>query len=151
MRRAERAGDRWSGQIALPGGFFQPADGHLLATARREAEEELGLDLTGDGQLLGALSLRAPVRQSPDPVAVLPLVFWSPTPPATRLSAEAVEAFWLPLGAVQRGERDSRYVLQLPDRIEEFPAWTAGPHRIWGLTLRILSELLEHLRALDRP
>jgi 8-oxo-dGTP pyrophosphatase MutT (NUDIX family) len=148
MRRAERVGDRWSGQISLPGGFHQPADVDLLATALRETREELGIELSRDGRLLGALEIRAPVRQVESPVSVLPLVFWADTPPAAVLSEEAVEAFWLPLGSVRRGERNSTYRLVLPGRVEQHPAWTNGPHLIWGLTYRILSELLERLTEL---
>ena len=37
MRRAQREGDRWSGQIGLPGGHAEDFDEDLVATARRES------------------------------------------------------------------------------------------------------------------
>ena len=44
MKRAEREGDRWSGQIGLPGGHEEEADQDLVETARRESREEVGVD-----------------------------------------------------------------------------------------------------------
>src|SRR5512138_157863 len=46
IRRAERPGDPWSGHMALPGGRRESGDADLVATAIREAAEELGLALT---------------------------------------------------------------------------------------------------------
>src|SRR5439155_1604605 len=46
IHRAERAGDPWSGQVALPGGRHEPSDPDLLATAIRETLEETGVDLS---------------------------------------------------------------------------------------------------------
>src|SRR3954462_3287692 len=54
MKRTEREGDPWSGHISLPGGGHHPTDGDLLATAIRETQEELGIDLAG-ARLLGNL------------------------------------------------------------------------------------------------
>src|SRR5438034_7728173 len=43
FRRTERVA-RHQGQIALPGGAREPDDASLLATAQREAWEELGIE-----------------------------------------------------------------------------------------------------------
>ncbi|KAJ9504323.1 hypothetical protein H2202_000379 [Exophiala xenobiotica] len=45
IKRAGRAGDRWSGHTALPGGKRDPEDADDLAAAIRETREEIGLDL----------------------------------------------------------------------------------------------------------
>ena len=55
IHRAHRRGDPWSGHMALPGGRQDAADRDLLATAVREAREEVGVDLAHHGDLLGAL------------------------------------------------------------------------------------------------
>src|SRR6478752_6570976 len=54
IRRAERAGDPWSGHMALPGGRREPEDADLVETARRETFEEVGLQLARS-DLLGGL------------------------------------------------------------------------------------------------
>lgn len=52
IKRAGRAGDRWSGHVALPGGKRDPQDADDLAAAIRETKEEVGLDLTAKGCFL---------------------------------------------------------------------------------------------------
>lgn len=49
IKRAGRAGDKWSGHTALPGGKRDPKDADDLAAAIRETKEEVGLDLTCRG------------------------------------------------------------------------------------------------------
>jgi hypothetical protein len=49
IKRAGRAGDRWSGHTALPGGKRDSTDADDLAAAIRETKEEVGLDLTRKG------------------------------------------------------------------------------------------------------
>src|SRR5210317_505469 len=45
--------DSHSGQISLPGGRYEAADGNMETTALREASEEVGLN-TNDTLMLGA-------------------------------------------------------------------------------------------------
>src|SRR5437773_12213405 len=74
IKRAVRAGDPWSGQIAFPGGRREPTDADLLATAIRETHEEVGVELTG-AMLLGALDDLQPRTPTLPPVIVRPFVF----------------------------------------------------------------------------
>jgi 8-oxo-dGTP pyrophosphatase MutT (NUDIX family) len=46
IRRAITPTDRWSGQMAFPGGRREAFDADDFATALREVQEEIGLDLT---------------------------------------------------------------------------------------------------------
>ena len=48
IKRASRPGDRWTGHVALPGGKRDPEDVDDRAAAIREADEEIGWDLTTD-------------------------------------------------------------------------------------------------------
>ncbi|HEU5170288.1 MAG TPA: NUDIX domain-containing protein, partial [Gemmatimonadales bacterium] len=74
IRRAERAGDPWSGQMGLPGGRHHPGDPDLLATAIRETEEEVGLALDAS-RCIGVLDDVAPRTPDLPPIAVRPFVF----------------------------------------------------------------------------
>jgi 8-oxo-dGTP pyrophosphatase MutT (NUDIX family) len=61
IKRAERPGDHWSGHLALPGGRVDPIkDADLLATAAREAYEEVGIDLLSGGSFIGRLPAITP-------------------------------------------------------------------------------------------
>jgi 8-oxo-dGTP pyrophosphatase MutT (NUDIX family) len=139
MKRVERTGDPWSGHISLPGGGYQPGDGDLLTAAIRETHEELGIALDRD-QLLGNLAPLSPRTSGPAGVEVTPFVFVAIAPPAHECGPEAVEAFWLPLDRAIAGTYDTTYTY--PGSGMTFPAWSYEGHLIWGLTRRILDDLL---------
>ena len=72
IRRADREGDPWSGQVAFPGGMVNSADKSFEETARREAAEEVGIDLSKSAVFLGYLhNLKAQTRE----IVVVPSVF----------------------------------------------------------------------------
>lgn len=52
IKRAARAGDRWTSHIAFPGGKRDPGDSDDRATSIRETMEETGLNLDTDHSLL---------------------------------------------------------------------------------------------------
>lgn len=143
LRRPERAGDRWSGQIGLPGGHRDAADVDLAATARREAREEVGLELERDARLLGALApVQAKARGVLLSMWITPYVFAATAELAPRTGPEAVETFWLPLARARAGEFawTHRYLRGEEERV--LPAWKYGEHVVWGLTYEILAGFL---------
>jgi 8-oxo-dGTP pyrophosphatase MutT (NUDIX family) len=139
MERATRADDPWSGHISLPGGGHHERDADLAATAVRETREELGIDLS-TARMLGDLSTLAPFTSGPAGMEVTPFVFLAPAVIELQLGPEAVSAFWLPLERARSGALDTEF--RHPIRAIPFPAWTYDGHVIWGLTRRILEELL---------
>ena len=139
MKRSARDGDPWSGHISLPGGGFAPRDTDLLATAIRETHEELGIDLAG-AQLLGHLPALSPISSGPNGMEVMPFVFAAEQAVEPQCGPEAESAFWLPLELAASGAIAGAYTY--PGTTRTFPSWNYEGHVIWGLTYRILSELL---------
>jgi len=144
IKRAARAGDPWSGQVAFPGGRHDPEDGDLLATAIRETREETGVELS-DAERLGVLDDLYPRTPTLPPVRVRPFVF---ALPARRPLVETVEverAFWVPLARIVEPSvrRDVKLLVGGVERV--FPAYDLGDDVIWGMTERILTPFLELL------
>jgi 8-oxo-dGTP pyrophosphatase MutT (NUDIX family) len=138
MKRAERADDPWSGHISLPGGRYQASDVDLRVTAIRETQEELGVDLAG-AQLVGNLAAMQP-RTSGGGIEVTPFVFVTEAALEPVCGPEALAAFWLPLELAASGALDSTYTY--PTTQASFPSWTFEGYVIWGLTRRILDDVL---------
>ena len=153
IKRAEKAGDPWSGHMAFPGGRVDPEDASPLAAAVREAHEEIDLDLGAWGEHLGRLShLMARSHARIMPMVITPHVFTlRQTPPLTPDPREIQEALWIPLAWLADPENRSthtlRHVAGIPSR---WPCLRYEGRVIWGLTFSMLSELLECLDGL-RP
>ncbi len=141
IKRAARVGDPWSGQVALPGGRYEPDDRDLLTTAIRETGEETGVDLSR-AERLGALDDLYPRTPTLPPVRVRPFVFTIPTAPPLAISDEVERAFWVPLARLAEPtvRRDVKLIVRGEPRI--FPAYDLGEEVIWGMTERILTPFL---------
>jgi 8-oxo-dGTP pyrophosphatase MutT (NUDIX family) len=142
--RSLRAGDPWSGHMALPGGRRDPEDGDLRDTAVREVREEIGVEL-GGARLLGRLDELRPIRQSARLLAVRPFVFWLPAQPELQAGAEVAATLWVPLAQLRHsaGEADVEHAAQQL-RVQAF---LVEGRVIWGMTQRVLAGLLELLPA----
>lgn len=144
MRRAEREGDRWSGQIGLPGGHAEPIDKDLVETARRESREEVGIDPGAEGAtLFGALPIvQASARGKRVPLFTTPVVFHRESPEPATLGPEADEAFWLPVALVFSGEIDATHRYEKAGLVHKLPSWDYEGRTIWGMTYGILNRFL---------
>lgn len=139
IRRSQRPDDPWSGHVALPGGRREPSDLDLLATARRETEEEVGVKLRADG-LLGSLDDLRPTVTPKGTLLVRPYAFGVPQRPMTALSDEVSAVEWLALSQLA-GSMD-RAVIDVGAARREVDCYRIGDIVIWGLTYRILRDFL---------
>ncbi len=145
IRRAERAGDPWSGHMALPGGRRDAPDEDLVATATRETEEEVGLRL-GSAQLAGGLDDVVPRTPVLPPIAVRPFVFLLSEAPPLLLNPEVAAADWVPLEHLLAPETYGAIRIQIRGESREMPAYHLAGGVVWGMTERVISGLLAHLR-----
>jgi 8-oxo-dGTP pyrophosphatase MutT (NUDIX family) len=137
IRRQDREGDPWSGQIAFPGGHKATKDQTLLQSAIREASEEVGIDLH-EHELLGVLPLvYSHTRRMP----VAPFVFQLRSNVAVRLNDEVAESFWAPLSKLLVTKTTTRQVEVEQGKLN-VDCYIFGEHVIWGLTFRIINILL---------
>ncbi len=134
------------GQVSFPGGRVDPEDADRVATALREAEEEIGLE-RDDVTVLGVLDELLTVTQ----YSITPVVGVFPWPYPFRLStAELSAVFGVPL----RWLADPR---NLEQRFRD-PIMPGPPvpvyylhydnYTIWGATARMLINLIDVLRPL---
>ncbi|MEM8710558.1 MAG: CoA pyrophosphatase [Planctomycetota bacterium] len=148
MRRAFRETDRWSGQIGLPGGHAEEFDEDLIATARRESREEVGVDpLAHAGAVhLGDLPpTQARSGAQSLPLFITPCVFYSPEVEEPVCGPEADEAFWLPIGPAQRGDLDAPHRYEHEGLVHKLPSWNYEERVIWGMTYGILKRFFTEL------
>lgn len=147
IKRAEQLGDPWSGQMAFPGGRFDPADVDLRSTAIREAREETGIDLR-TAELLGALDDVNPRSPHLPPIFVRPYVFAvAARPPLVTSPAEVQRAFWIPFRTLIDPVTSTQVTLTLRDVPRTFTAYKVDGEIIWGLTERIVRLFLERITA----
>lgn len=147
VRRATRAGDPWSGDMAFPGGRRGPGDVDLIATATRETFEEVGarLDRRACRGALRPVPTLAPSRRSRlTPMLVTPIVFVVEDVTLTP-NHEIAATRWVPL----RAFRDPMASTIRPWRLLGFklsaPAWKLGDDVVWGLTHLMLRRLFAAL------
>ncbi len=144
MRRTERAGDPWSGHMALPGGHAEASDTDLLHTARRETLEEVGVDLA-DAELLGRLDDVSPMRSSE--LVVRPYVFFSRQSAAPTLSSEVAEVLWVSLDALASDAWKTTSEVEVRGSRWTVPAFVIEKRVVWGMTYHVLERFLAHVLA----
>ncbi len=148
------------GQVAFPGGRPEPGDADLLATALREAHEELGID-PAVVQVVGALPI---VETMTSNYAISPFVGRLPARPPLRLQDSEVAAVLdVPIAALLRDGLpiEEEWMLSLPG--ERAPAASSPPagapqtrrvrfypwgdDKIWGATGHMLEHLVAALKS----
>lgn len=144
IKRVAKEGDPWSGDMAFPGGCHQKGDQCLIHTAIRETWEEVGVDLHQSAKFVVRLSDQLTRSHSVlKPMIVAPYLFHIAKPYALRLNPKEVEgAVWIPLGFFADKNVRGKMDWKLGRLNFKLPCYWFQGKRIWGLSLRIIDELV---------
>ncbi|HEY6282337.1 MAG TPA: CoA pyrophosphatase [Nitrososphaerales archaeon] len=140
IKRAERAGDPWSGQIAFPGGKMQAGDRTAKDTAVRETIEEVGVDLEKAAEFLGYADTTTTHTGAMD---VVPTVFVLKRGVEVKPNEEVASYRWVNLVDFLGPNGKSTYKFNYDGRDIEMPSYLVEDYVVWGLTHRILSSVLK--------
>ena len=146
--RAQRDGDPWSGQVALPGGRRDPSDATLQDTAVRETLEETGIDLSAEGLVLGTLDELRPRTPVLPPIIVTPYVAIAPPEFSLQISDELADAFWAPWSTFADPTVTNESTVNVRGADWKVSSYLVGERIVWGMTERILRQLAERISAL---
>jgi 8-oxo-dGTP pyrophosphatase MutT (NUDIX family) len=145
-RRTAHLNDH-AGQISFPGGRTDPEDADAIATALREAHEEVGLR-PEEIEVIGRLPLYTTVTG----YAVTPVVGLLEPPRALVLDAfEVAEAFEVPLAFLMDPAHHRRHVVEVQQLTRRFLSmpWrrdaASDEYFIWGATAAMIRNLYRFL------
>lgn len=136
-RRADHMNTH-SGEVALPGGMWEPADNSLMQTALRESWEEVALPP-------GSVEIQAqlPYRLTRLGVGVTPFV--GVIPPEQQFIANPEELdsiFHVPITFFLDEANCNFFPLALEGEEYWLPCYDFDRYRIWGMTLNVLIDLI---------
>ena len=146
IRRTSFEGDRHSGQVAFAGGKRDDEDENLLATALREAEEEVGI-AAADVEVLGHINHHHTISE----FQVRPYVAVMDWPYRLQLDEiEVARAFTIPLNWLAQASNYRTEERQHPDSSRPWPVVYYDLYdgeMLWGATARMTLSLIDVLRG----
>lgn len=134
------------GQVAFPGGTRHVEDADLVATALREAHEEIGLK-PEDVAMLGPLD---DIETMATQFVITPYVGIAPHPYEWQPSPHEVDAiFTVPLADLTAPTSEREEMWDFAGRTVPIRLFPVAGHVIWGATHRITRNLLDIVATLS--
>ena len=126
---------------------MEPHDADLAATAVRETLEETGIDLARRGRMLGTLDDIHPRTPVLPPILVRPFVAVVAGGAAVTPSREVAGYGWVPLAALMDDANWGTAPIAIRTLgVEQRPVFRFGEFQVWGMTERMLRQLVTLLR-----
>ena len=139
-RRADHL-DKHSGQVAFPGGKVEDSDDSPIATALREAEEEIGLD-PAHVEIAGFLD----TYQTGTGFLMLPVVgFIRPGFTLTPDANEVADVFEVPLSTLMDAESYHMHDVFWRGKQRIYYSMDYQGYNIWGATAGVLMQMSRRL------
>lgn len=131
-----------SGEVSLPGGGFDSADGTLDRTALREAWEELGI-VSSEVEIVTSLT---PVWIPVSHFRITPYVgIATQRPHFMPAPAEVATVIEAPLTTLTDPRNIHLEVRELRGGKVQVPYFAVGDHHVWGATALVLAQLVGRL------
>jgi 8-oxo-dGTP pyrophosphatase MutT (NUDIX family) len=132
-------------QIAFPGGQFEPTDRNLMATALREAVEEVGIN-SDHVEIIGKLS---PLYVRVSNFSIQAFIGWSQAIPLFKIdNTEVADLHIFSINDIANPGSLQNQKVVTTFGITEFPGFLVDDVFIWGATAMILSEFIEVYRQI---
>ena len=148
IRRATREGDPWSGHMGFPGGRRDAKDDSNLSCALRETREELGINLVECATSLGELSdVNTGWRRDRPEMLVTPFVFRVETLPELVPNHEVAGWVWVPLHFLMDHQNREPHNWEWRGQKMSSDSYSYDNHRIWGLSLMMIDEMVDIIQA----
>jgi 8-oxo-dGTP pyrophosphatase MutT (NUDIX family) len=130
------------GQFSFPGGVVRGSDVSVVATALREAEEEIGLDPLG----VDVLGLFDDTPTTVTNFVITPVLGFARTPPALRPDGREIErVIEVPLEHLLDPASFHEELWERDGVVRSIAFFRYGGDVVWGTTGRILRDVLDAL------
>ncbi len=134
------------GQVAFPGGKFEPSDRDLSETAKRESFEEVGIT-PNSFEIIGALS---PVYVQVSNYKINPFIGWCNESPEFKIDNREVDQLLiLPIAKLIHPHTIQSQIVYTTHGTFDVPGFLVESTFIWGATAMIISEFSALFRVLE--
>jgi 8-oxo-dGTP pyrophosphatase MutT (NUDIX family) len=141
IKRPDSDSDPFSGHVAFPGGKMKGEDSDKLETAVRETREEIGVDITHSGRVIGELDDVNPNNPRANTYIVTPyLSVLEEEVTFTPCAREVEEVLWVPVNHLLDEKNFKLRLTQRDGKLREDYAYIYEQYIIWGMTGRILRQ-----------